>query len=160
MRFHQQWVTRLAPGEAYELLVDVEHYPVWWPQVRAVASLGVDHALVLCRSWLPLTLHLELRPVRRDPALGVLEVSIAGDLTGWARFEITDGPEGGAELTYDQEVAVGGLLGLRMFGWVAHLNHAWMMRGCRRGLGRPGLDHRGGCIGRWRTHPPICGPGR
>ncbi|WP_414690030.1 hypothetical protein [Nocardioides sp.] len=31
----------------HALLVDLERYPEWWPQVRAVAKLGEDDALVV-----------------------------------------------------------------------------------------------------------------
>ena len=45
----------------HEVLLDLEHYVDWWPQVRAVASAGPDDALVVCRSLLPYDLELHLQ---------------------------------------------------------------------------------------------------
>ena len=43
-----------APREAvHAVLHDLEHYPDWWPQVRAVAKVDDDTARVVCRSTLP-----------------------------------------------------------------------------------------------------------
>ena len=71
-----------------EVLVDLERYPEWWPQLLAVASLGADDARVLCRSSLPYTLDLALHAVRREAAL--LEVRITGDLDGTATWRLHD----------------------------------------------------------------------
>ena len=50
----------------HDVLVDLEFYADWWPQVRAVAKIDDDHALVVCRSSLPYDLELELSAVSRD----------------------------------------------------------------------------------------------
>jgi hypothetical protein len=76
------------------------------------------------------------REVRRDPATGVLEIAMSGDIDGWARWTITaDGP--GSLARYDQEVDVSKPL-LRRFAVpgrpVFRANHALMMRAGRRGL--------------------------
>ena len=52
----------------HDVLVDLEFYADWWPQVLAVAKIDDDHALVVCRSTLPYDLELELSAVRRDAA--------------------------------------------------------------------------------------------
>ena len=134
-RFEHRWLLDAPRGEAYAVLVDLERYPEWWPQVKAVVKLGEDHGLVLCRSLLPITLHLELRPVVRDPDAGILEVSIEGDLRGWSRFTLTSTP-GGLEVQYEQEVETqrAALDLSRPVRRVVTANHTWMMRGCRRGL--------------------------
>ncbi len=90
-----------APPAVHDLLVDLEHYPDWWPQVVAVASLGPDDARVLCRSTLPYTLDLVLHAVDRSP--GRLEVAVSGDLSGSVRFALSDDP-GGTRLDFAQEV--------------------------------------------------------
>lgn len=80
--FAEDWTVARPRGELYDVLVDVERYPTWWPQIRAVAKLDQDVALVACRSLLPYTLHLELRPVRRERDTGVLVAELNGDLVG------------------------------------------------------------------------------
>jgi hypothetical protein len=116
-----------------EVLVDLERYPEWWPQVRAVASLGADRARVICRSTLPYRLDLVVRAVRREATR--LEVRIGGDLEGMAAWRLTDlGSR--TRLHFVQEVTVGGWLAAvspavrPLLRW----NHARMMRGCLEGL--------------------------
>ncbi|SDC12305.1 polyketide cyclase [Nocardioides lianchengensis] len=84
--FADAWHLDAAPEAVRDVLVDLERYPEWWPQVRAVASLGPDEAWVVCRSTLPYTLDLVLRAVSRE--LPVLEVAVAGDLRGTVRFRL------------------------------------------------------------------------
>ncbi len=134
-RFETRWLLPTTQQAAYDVLVDLEHYPAWWQQIRAVAYLGPDRALVACRSVLPFTLHLELSPLLRDPAGGVLEVSIGGDLEGWSRFRLSE-TEHGLDTHYEQEVVTRSPL-LDLTRWTRPLvraNHAWMMRSARRGL--------------------------
>lgn len=135
--FAEDWLVPRQPGELYDVLVDVERYPTWWPQVRAVAKLDEDVALVACRSLLPYTLHLELRPVRRDREAGVLDVALDGDLVGRCCWLVSEHPEG-SRLLFEQEVSLPSAW-LRRASTVARpllvANHAWMMRGALRGLG-------------------------
>ncbi len=148
-RFERRWRVHAARDDVYDVLVDLEHYPRWWPQVRAVVSLGVDHALVVCRSLAPLSLNLELRPVTRDRERGRLEVSIDGDLVGFSRFTLSPlgGQLGGqVEVAYEQEVEARRRL-LDAGRWARPLvvaNHSWMMRAGERGLAgaltAPGAD--------------------
>ncbi len=115
------------------MLVDLEHYPRWWPQVVAVASLGPDDARVLCRSVLPYTLDLVLHAADRSASR--LEVEVSGDLHGTVGFELTP-TDGGTRLDLDQRVGVGGLLGLAAYvaSPVLRWNHHRMMAGCVAGL--------------------------
>lgn len=134
--FASEWTVSAPPSEVYDLLVDVAGYPSWWPQVRAVVRLDEDVALVACRSLLPYTLHLEMRPVVRDRDTGELDAVLDGDLVGRVRWLLH--PEGtGTRMRFDQEVTVPSRL-LGLAGAVARPllvgNHAWMMRGGRRGL--------------------------
>jgi hypothetical protein len=117
----------------HDVLVDLEHYPEWWPQIRAVASLGPDDARVLCRSSLPYTLDLVLHAVDRSPER--LEVAIAGDLTGSVCFDLVP-VTGGTRLDLTQRVGVGGLLGAASYVArpLLRWNHDRMMRGCVTGL--------------------------
>jgi hypothetical protein len=136
-RFTEDWLVPCQPGALYDVLVDVERYPTWWPQVRAVAKLDQDVALVACRSLLPYTLHLELRPARRDREAGVLDASLDGDLVGSCSWRITAHLEG-SRLGFEQQVTLASTR-LRRAARVGRpllvANHAWMMRGAFRGLG-------------------------
>jgi hypothetical protein len=131
--FRDSWEIDAAPAAVHEVLIDLEHYPDWWPEVVAVASLGTDDARVLCRSALPYTLDLVLHAVNRSP--GVLEVAVAGDLCGSVRFDLTPVSDG-TRLDFAQEVRVPGWLGATSYvaGPVLRWNHDRMMRGCARGL--------------------------
>lgn len=128
-----------APEAIRDVLVDVEDYPTWWPQIVAVASLGPDDSRVRCRSTLPYTLDLVIHAVSRD--LPTLEVGIEGHLTGYARWTLTPVPSPQGEWTrmeYEQRVDVRGLLGLASYVGrpLLRWNHRRMMVGCRLGLER------------------------
>ncbi|MGC4108914.1 MAG: SRPBCC family protein [Nocardioides sp.] len=132
-RFTGTWTVDRPVARVYDVLVDLERYPQWWPQVRAVASLGPDDARVLCRSTLPYTLDLLLHAVHRDPRL--LEVALSGDLEGTVAWRLTDLGER-TRLDLEQEVTVGGWLAVvsPVLGPLLRWNHARMMSGCVDGL--------------------------
>ncbi|MFJ9390292.1 SRPBCC family protein [Nocardioides sp. NPDC101246] len=131
--FAETWELPMSTEAARDVLVDLERYPQWWPQVRAVAKLGEDDALLVCRSALPYDLEIELHAVSRD--LPTLEVGLGGDLDGFARWTLIP-TSSGSRTVFEQEVVVGGLLGLASVALrpVLTWNHRQMMRGCRRGL--------------------------
>jgi hypothetical protein len=137
--FRVSWTVPFPLERVHAVLVDLERYPEWWPQVRAVASLGEDDALVVARSVLPYSLELVLHAVRRDPTH--LETTLTGDLEGVVRWNLTDlgpseiGPQ--TRMDFEQEVQVTGRLlrvasraGRPLLRW----NHERMMRGCLAGL--------------------------
>ena len=132
--FRESWTIAAPRERVHALLDDLEHYPDWWPQVRAVAKVDDDRAWVLCRSTLPYTLDLLLTAVHRGP--GLLETTISGDLVGVVSWRLTDdGPR--TRLDYEQEVVIGSrLLRVvavplsRLLAW----NHGQMMAGCLAGL--------------------------
>lgn len=133
--FGGRWYVPAPPAAVHEVLVDLEHYPQWWPQVVAVASLGPDDARVLCRSVLPYTLDLVLHAADRSPSR--LEVGVSGDLSGSVCFSLAPTDDGhGTDLALDQEVIVSGLLGLASYAArpVLRWNHHRMMAGCVDGL--------------------------
>jgi hypothetical protein len=132
--FTDSWEMPAPTDRVHEVLVDLEHYVDWWPQVRAVASLGPDDALVVCRSLLPYDLELALHAEERDR--DSLRVGIDGPIRGFAHWRLT--PTGaGTRLDFEQRVhAV-----TRTFRWASYVarpilraNHAWMMRGAEQGL--------------------------
>jgi hypothetical protein len=139
---HGTWVAA-APDDVHALLVDLEHYPSWWRQVRAVASLGPDRALVVCRSVLPYDLELVLDAVSRDPRH--LEVGISGPIDGFARWTLAEA-DGGTRLDYVQEVTARGWLrgASYLLRPVLRWNHAAMMRGFDAGLAARLSAGRGG----------------
>lgn len=140
-RFTSRWTVPAPPGQVFDRLADLVGYPAWWPQVRAAARADDDTVLLVCRSLLPYSLELELTRQREDRADGVLEARLAGHLAGWSRWTLADlrgsGSGPGTALLYEQEVTTRGRLlsaGTRVARPVLVGNHAWMMRGGRRGL--------------------------
>lgn len=138
--FRGTWTVAASPEAVHDVLVDLERYPDWWPQVRAVAKLGPDDARVLCRSALPYTLDLVLHAEHREPPL--LETTISGDLDGVVRWRLLPA-DGGTRMEFEQDVRVGRLLGVAshvarpLLTW----NHHRMMDGCIAGLrARLGVD--------------------
>lgn len=131
--FGGSWHVGAPLPEVRDTIVDLEHYPEWWPQVRAVASLGPDDAWVVCRSALPYSLNLVLHAVSREGT--VLEVAVTGDLDGFVRWRLAD--EGsGTRMDLEQQVTVSGLLGVasQALRPVLRWNHHRMMTGCVMGL--------------------------
>ena len=104
------------------------------PQIRAVAKLGDDDAIVLCRATLPYALELRLHAVERE--LPTLRVDIAGDLAGSVAWTLAEEADGGTRVEAHQEVeltAVPALL-VAMTRPLLAWNHHRMMRGCALGL--------------------------
>lgn len=121
--------------QVHEVLVDLEFYADWWPQVRAVAKIDDDHALVVCRSTLPYDLELELTARSRD--LDRLEVGIDGPIRGWARYHLDELGPGRTLLRFEQQVraeapafVVASYVAKPLLVW----NHHRMMRGADQGL--------------------------
>ncbi|MFE9705739.1 SRPBCC family protein [Streptomyces sp. NPDC005930] len=135
-RFRSLWPLPVPAAEVYRALERIEDYPRWWPQVREVTRLDDTSGVLRFRSFLPYELTATVREGRRDPAAGVLEVVMDGDMEGWARWTVA--PRGSGTLVrYDQEVVVRKPL-LRRLAVpgrpVFRANHRVMMRAGRRGL--------------------------
>jgi hypothetical protein len=135
-RFLSLWSLPAPPAAVYAALQRAEDYPRWWPQVRAVERLDDTTGVIRIRSVLPYDLTFTAREVRRDPAAGVLESAVRGDIDGWARWTVSAHGTGSLA-RYDQEVDVRRPL-LRRLALPGRLafraNHALMMRAGRRGL--------------------------
>jgi len=133
--FSERWTVNAPPERVRDVLIDLEHYPQWWPQVVAVAKTGEDDAVVLCRSSLPYLLEMRLHAVSRE--LPTIEVAIEGHLRGWVRWTLLPEDER-TELRWEQQVTVHGwlrplaVLARPLLRW----NHARMMAGGRVGLVR------------------------
>jgi uncharacterized protein YndB with AHSA1/START domain len=135
-RFRSLWPLPAPPAAVFDVLERPEDYPRWWRQVREVTRLDGTTGVIRIRSILPYDMTFTAREVRRDPAAGVLETALTGDIEGWARWTVT--PHGTGSLArYDQVVSVHKPL-LRRFAVpgrpVFRANHALMMRSGRRGL--------------------------
>ena len=136
--FEDCWEIAVGPEQVFEALARLEEYPAWWPEVRSVSRIDADSGRVRIRSTLPYTLTLVLTREVEDRREGVLRVRIAGDLAGWAAYQISATPAG-ARLDYRQVTSV-------QVRWMRPLvpvlrplleaNHAAMMRSGREGLSR------------------------
>lgn len=142
-RFRSVWRIDAPPADVYAVLERADEYPSWWPQVREVrrsAGAEGETGSVRFRSVLPYDLLVTARPGRQDPAGGLLEILMAGDLEGWVRWTVRPRPDGdGSVVLFAQEVEVRKPL-LRALAVPGRpllvLNHAVMMRGGQRGLRR------------------------
>ncbi|MFI6643165.1 SRPBCC family protein [Streptomyces sp. NPDC050504] len=142
-RFRSVWELPAPPDAVYAVLELPDRYPRWWPQVREVVPLDEESGTARFRSFLPYELRVTLRAARRDPVARILEVTMTGDLEGWARWTLADGAlgagRGGARTraVYEQEVDARRPL-MRRFAALGRpvfiANHAVMMRAGRRGL--------------------------
>ncbi|MFF0782143.1 MULTISPECIES: SRPBCC family protein [unclassified Streptomyces] len=135
-RFRTLWPLPAPPAAVFAVLERPEDYPRWWPQVRSVTRLDAATGVLTIRSLLPYDMTLTARETRRDPAAGVLEVALSGDIEGWARWTVT--PAGQGTLArYDQVVDVTRPL-LRRLAVpgrpLFRANHALMMAAGRRGI--------------------------
>ncbi|MCT2588602.1 SRPBCC family protein [Streptomyces sp. N2-109] len=136
--FHSTWLLPAPPDAVYRVLERGEEYPSWWPQVREVRPRDELSGVARFRSLLPYDLEITAHAVRSDPAEGVLEIVMHGDLEGWARWTLLpDG--GGTRAVYEQRVEVRKPL-MRALAVPCRplflANHALMMRSGRRGLRR------------------------
>ncbi|MEU9736573.1 SRPBCC family protein [Streptomyces sp. NPDC048002] len=135
-RFDSRWTLPAPPAAVYAALEHAEDYPRWWPQVREVRRLDDTSGVIHVRSALPYGLTFTAREARRDPAAGVLEIALSGDLEGWARWTVTAHGTGSLA-RYEQVVDVRKPLLRRLAvpGRPAfRVNHWLMMRAGRRGL--------------------------
>ncbi len=132
--FTSEWQVPYPLDDVAAAIIDLEFYPLWWRQIRAVAALGPDDAWVICRSRLPYNLNLFLHAESRRPP--ELRVGLDGDLRGMARYRLWANTFG-TQLSYRQDVEVSGRL-LTAAAVLARpllvRNHDAMMRDCRAGL--------------------------
>lgn len=139
-RFREDWTLSVEPETVLDRLIDLEAYPTWWRQVRAVEQLSPDRARVRARSVLPVPLDLVLTREREDRAAGRLRVGIEGDLQGYVEVQVTRVP-GGCRVLWEQRVlltrpGLRHLAGVPPVRWALRANHAVMMRSARTGLSR------------------------
>jgi hypothetical protein len=134
-RFSSAFNLAAPRTQVHEVLVDLEFYCEWWPQVRGVGKIDDDRALVVCRSVLPYDLELELTAVSRETE--VLEVEIEGPIRGWARYHLEEVAPDLTSVRYEQEVWASDRLMMLASYVVKPLlvwNHHRMMVGAESGL--------------------------
>ncbi|MFI8852845.1 SRPBCC family protein [Streptomyces sp. 891-h] len=134
--FRTAWWVPAPPTRVFAVLERAESYPEWWPQVRRLARTGTESGTLRIRSVLPYELSVAMRLSRRDPAAGVLQIGMSGDLDGWARWTIRATGTGAVAL-FEQDVEVNKRL-LRLLAIPGRplfiANHKLMMRSGHRGL--------------------------
>jgi hypothetical protein len=136
-RFVTIWDLPAPPEQVYRVLADPRSYPLWWPEIRKVEQLDARSGRMRFRSLLPYELRVLAREVRQDPAAGVLEARLTGDLDGSTRWTVTTRGDGRAVAVFEEDVEVHRPLmrRLALAGRPAfRVNHALMMRNGRRGL--------------------------
>lgn len=136
-RFHSAWRLCAPTDDVFRALVELDDYPLWWPEVRAVHRLPDDETRrLVCRSLLPYDLVFTLRQVLRDRRAGIIEAGLDGDLEGSSRWTVSTAP-GGTLAVFDQQVVVNKSLlrRLSLIGRPAFVaNHTLMMSHGRRGV--------------------------
>lgn len=140
--FRARWHLDAPYDEVFDVLADLEHYPQWWPAVRKIVPVDEETAGAYLRSRLPYTLVCTLTRETQDREHGALEVRLAGDLHGYARWVLFDAA-GQTTGVYEQRVTAR-RASMRFLapaaGPLFRLNHRWMMQdgldGLRRRLAR------------------------
>ena len=134
-RFSASYTVQAPRDRVHAALVDLENYCDWWTQVRGVAKIDDDTALVVCRSVLPYDLELVLTAVSRT--VDLLEVQVEGPICGYARYQLVEAGPGVTSLRFEQEVRAESRL-MVLASYVARpllvWNHHRMMRGSEQGL--------------------------
>ncbi|MPY98888.1 MAG: polyketide cyclase [Actinophytocola sp.] len=137
-RFRNVWTVRARVDAVFAALVDVESYPVWWPDVRAVQRQDGDSGDLAVRSVLPVALRLRLKRAEEDPVAGTMRVDISGDLEGYCAAWV-DVHRDRTVVRIEQDVMLckRSLLPVEPVLWpVLRANHAAMMWRGERGLRR------------------------
>lgn len=135
-QFRSEWRLSAPPADVFRALAELDDYPTWWPEVRAVRWLSADARRLVCRSLLPYDLNFTVCRPKRDQHAGILQARLDGDLEGTSRWTIT-ASLGGTLAVFDEEVVVNKSL-LRRLAPIARSafagNHRLMMNHGRRGL--------------------------
>jgi hypothetical protein len=134
--FRSVWRLEATGDDVFEILADLDHYPLWWPEVRRAERLDDSTSALIVRSLLPYDLAFSSTQTRRDRLGGILEASLQGDLDGLSRWTLTTA---GTSCTavFEEEVTANKPL-LRHLALVARpafkANHRLMMRHGQAGL--------------------------
>jgi hypothetical protein len=135
-RFRAAWDVAAEPSLVYAILCYVADYPEWWPEVKELRALDDRRVVVRVRSVLPYELALVVERKREDPAEGLLEVFLHGDVEGVARWKLSPSAAG-TRVVFEEEAELR-KRSMRYLAPVARpaflANHALMMRSAEKGL--------------------------
>ncbi|MGH3795385.1 MAG: SRPBCC family protein [Pseudonocardiaceae bacterium] len=135
-QFRSAWHLSAPRGDVFRALAELDDYPTWWPEVRAVHRVSDDARALTCRSFLPYDLDFTIRQSTRDRQTGILEARLSGDIEGFSRWTVT-ASSAGTLAVFDQEVVANKRL-LQRLALIARPafkgNHSLMMSHGRRGL--------------------------
>jgi hypothetical protein len=134
--FKSVWDVRAPLPDVMAVLSDLESYPAWWPEIREVRRHGEGRFAVVARSLLPYELRFLSEPAPGQPAPGIIDARLSGDLEGTVRWTVEEA-DGVCRLVYDQEVTTHKRL-LNLTAPLARpafkVNHSLMMRHGQAGL--------------------------
>ncbi|MGH2707364.1 MAG: SRPBCC family protein [Actinomycetota bacterium] len=155
-RFRAAWEVAAEPSLVYGILCHVADYPQWWPEVKELRALDDRRVAVVVRSLLPYELALVVERKREDPAEGLLEVFLHGDVEGVARWKLSPSAKG-TRVVFEEEARLRKRL-MRYLAPVARpaflANHALMMRSAEKGLRAFLAGARWSNVGRSVVSPP------
>lgn len=129
-RFRNRWRVAAPPREVYTALARPADYPAWWPQVREARMIDDLHYWMVVRSFLPYAIAYVLTPEISDPAAGLLQARVDGDIVGRIRWQIDPGGAGSV-VHFEEKVRtqVDLLTVVTPFArWAVDANHRLMMR--------------------------------
>lgn len=134
--FRSVWHVQAQLADVVAVLNDLESYPSWWPEIRAVRPLAGNRFEVVARSFLPYELRFVSEATGDEPSAGVINAHLSGDMEGTVRWTVEQ-LDDRCRLVYDQEVTTHKRL-LDVMAPVARpgfkANHGAMMRHGERGL--------------------------
>jgi hypothetical protein len=137
--FRSDWLVPAPQPVVFETLAKLDEYPSWWREVRNTKPIDEQTCELEIRSSLPYSLFMTAHHSRKDPAAGVLEARLSGDLIGHTRWTLAATADGrNTRLTFGEEVEVRRPL-LRRLSFARpafRINHTLMMRSGERGLRR------------------------
>jgi Polyketide cyclase / dehydrase and lipid transport len=135
--FRSVWRLQAKVDDVFEVLADLDGYPLWWPEVRRSNRLDDSTSELTVRSLLPYDLKFTSSQTRRDRQAWILEASMQGDLDGFSRWTLAAAGTSGCTAVFEEGVTAHKAL-LRRLALVARpafvANHGLMMRHGRAGL--------------------------
>jgi hypothetical protein len=93
-RFRNRWRVLAPPREVFAALAQPADYPSWWPQFREARAIDDVHYWMVVRSFLPYSIAYVLTAEIADPAAGLLQARVDGDIVGRIRWNIDPGGNG------------------------------------------------------------------
>lgn len=116
-----RYVTTVRTGwsaeQAFEFMADLRNFATWDPGVRRVVQVegaagGPDAVFDVTVAGVGRDLTLRYRTVQHDAPESLLVVASTGLLTSEDRVTVVPEPDGGASVTYDADLRLGGPLRL------------------------------------------------